>query len=130
MELTSLIQYLRDACFSDDPDIALDTEYVSLTDKQLEDILRVSVSRLKTSIDNLSEGSLYPLVLLSKREIYYRLAVKESPLYDIESDTGKLKRGSRFDHYYKLIMQINNEFQEWVRNEEANRDVSNTEMGN
>lgn len=56
MELTSLIQYLRDACFSDDPDIALDTEYVSLTDKQLEDILRVSVSRLKTSIDNLSEG--------------------------------------------------------------------------
>ena len=130
MELTSLIQYLRDACFSDDPDIVLDSEYVSLTDKQLEDILSVSSSRLKTSVDSLSEATLYPLVLLSKKEIYHRLAVKESPLYDIESDTGKLKRGSRFEHYYKLIMQINNEFQEYVRNEEANRDVSNTEMGN
>lgn len=130
MELTSLIEYLRNSCFTDDPDIGSDSEYVSLTDKQLEDILRVSSSRLNTRVDALTENSLYPLLLLSKKEIYHRLAVKEAPLYDLESDTGKLKRGSRFDHYYKLIMQINIEFQEWVRNEEANRDISNTEMGN
>lgn len=130
MEFNSLIQYLRDACFSDNPDIVHDSEYLTLTDSQLEAILKVSGSRLKVTFDALPEEALYPLMLLSKKEIYHRLAVKESPLYDIESDSGKLNRSSRFDHYYKLIMQINNEFQEYVRNEEANRDVSNTTMGN
>lgn len=130
MEFNSLIQYLRDSCFSDDPEIVYDSEYLTLTDSQLEAILRVSGSRLNVNLDALTDAYLYPLMLLSKKEIYHRLAVKESPLYDIESDSGKLKRSSRFDHYYKLIMQINNEFQEYVRNEEANRDISNTTMGN
>jgi len=55
----------------------------------------------------------YPLNLLVRRDLYYSLAVKESPLFSLRGEAGSLNRQERFEHYYKLITLINEEYQSY-----------------
>lgn len=66
-------------------------------------------------MEYLPEDAVYPIVLLAKKELYYTLAVKEAPLYDIGADNNNyLKRSQRFDHYMKLIAQVDSEYDDWI----------------
>lgn len=127
MNITDLIIYLRESCFVDDSSISNDPEFIALEDSQVESILRLCCYKAKININDLEEGNLYLLMLLARKEIYYRLATKSAPLFNIESESGKLERANRFDHYYKLIQALEEEYTAYIEQMETDRDVSNTD---
>lgn len=114
MTTEKLIQFLRSSVHIQDPDTDNDSKYLSMTDEDLELYLTVALSRdfaSVRSLDALPKASVYPLLLLAKKELYYALAVIEAPLYDMTADSNnQLKRDQRFQHYMKLIAQVDEEY--------------------
>lgn len=127
MQPQDLVQYIKDSCLVDDPNIVEDSEFIALTDEQIQSILLISASKCRANISNLKEEDLYKVVLVTKKEIYYRLALKSAPLYTIEGDAGSLNRSERFEHYYDLIAIVEEEYANYIKELENNRDVSNTD---
>lgn len=127
MQPQDLVQYIKDSCLVDDPNIVEDSEFIALTDEQIQSILLISASKCRAKISNLKDEDLYKVVLVSKKEIYHRLALKSAPLYTIEGDAGSLNRSDRFEHYYDLIAIVEEEYANYIKELEANRDVSNTD---
>ena len=104
-----------------DPDgIGQDSAYLSMTDEDIELYLTVSLTRDfpdVPSLEYLPNESIYPLTLLARKDLFYTLAVKDAPLYDIGADNNNyLKRSQRFDHYMKLIVQADKEYQDYLEN--------------
>ena len=52
------------------------------------------------------------VLLLAKKELYFRLAVTQAPYYDAEVEFGKVLKGRRFDHYIKLVEFVIKEIEE------------------
>lgn len=46
------------------------------------------------------------LILLAKKELYWRFATAIAPSYDLETEFTKLVKSKRFDHYFKLLSAI------------------------
>lgn len=107
-----LLKYFRNSIIEGVGTGLYDPEF-NLSDDELEDILKVSLQTINkdASLDNLNSEFVYPVILLGKREVYYRLATKNAPLYSVDTDTVKLSKQQRFDHYYSLIQAINGEYQ-------------------
>ena len=130
MTKEQLIKFLRSSVHVQDPEINNDSKYLSLTDEDLELYLTVALSRDSSvskgqSLDSLTDAQVYPLLLLAKKELYYALAVIEAPLYDMGADNNNyLKRTQRFEHYMKLIAQVDEEFNKY--NEEDVTGTNNT----
>lgn len=130
MDYISLVRYLRESCLVDEPVTGEDSEFIALTDEQLEGILFVASHKAKIDLNSLDEGDIYLLMLVAKKEVYYRLAVKSAPLYNIEGSSGKLERSSRFTHYNELIQRVEEEYRAYIEELETNRDVSNNSSYN
>lgn len=122
MKVEQIISFLRQSVFVQDPSgaTAQDKQYLSMTDEDLILYLNVAMSRNFSdipSLEYLPEEDLYPVILLAKKELYYTLAVKEAPLYDMGADNNNyLKRSQRFDHYMALLKQANDEYDDWLEN--------------
>ena len=118
MTITQLIRYLRLNVQLQDPDGAIvDPEFLSLTDEDVLLYLNVVLTRdfpQVESLDNLPTEDIYPLILLAKKELFFALAVKQAPLFDIGADNNNyLKRDQRFEHYMKLIAQVDKEYNQF-----------------
>lgn len=117
-----MIQFLRVSVYVQDKDkvTVQDEQYLCMTDEDLLLYLNVVMTRNFSetpSINYLPEEAIYPVIMLAKKELYYTLAVKEAPLYDIGADNNNyLKRSQRFDHYMKLIAQVDKEYEDWLEN--------------
>lgn len=122
MTVEKMIQFLRLSVFIQDKDAVVqqDEQYLCMTDEELLNYLNVAKTRNYADIPSLEympEESVYGLVLLAKKELYYTLAVKEAPLFDLGADNNNyLKRSQRFDHYMKLIAQADGEYKDWLEN--------------
>lgn len=122
MTVEQMIQFLRLSVYVQDKDkvVTVDEQYLCMTDEDLLLYLNLALSRNFSdvpSLEYLPEDAVYPIVLLAKKELYYTLAVKEAPLYDIGADNNNyLKRSQRFDHYMKLIAQVDSEYGDWIEN--------------
>lgn len=118
MTKKALLKFLRNAVLVQAPGIENDSKYLTMTDEDLENLLSVVLSRdyaTVKSLDSLPADAVYPILILAKKELYYTLAVKEAPLYDMGADNNNyLKRSQRFDHYLKLIAQADKEYQDWL----------------
>ena len=121
MTTANFISYLRTSLFIQDSDIKSDPEYITLTDSFLEMTIEVCTSRLNAlasfQLGIISQEILYPLSLLCKKDIYTHLSTKTAPLYDLSiggsSGSSSLKKASRFDHYFSLIKQVEEEYKNW-----------------
>jgi hypothetical protein len=117
MVKTEVIKYLRESVIVQDPSgtTAADPAYLSMTDEELERVLTVALSRDYpwTSINNITNDILYPVVILARKELYYRLASNTAPLYSIGFGDSSLRKNLRFDHYTKLINETNKEYQDY-----------------
>ena len=125
-----LIELLRDSCLVDDPELVEDTNYLALTDEQLQEVLLLANSRVskgKYTLDSIPESHIYPVMLLSKKEIYHRLASKYAPDYTIQGNAGTLNISDRFRHFMELAKQMEEEYKNYLEDMELNRDVSNTD---
>lgn len=130
MDLNNLISYIRQSCMIDDPSLVEDSNYLVLKDEDIEIIINIADSRLSAYKSLLNEGKdlLYPLVLQAKREIYSRLAVKYANDIDLKGEAGTLYKEQKFKHYISLINQLDREWSSYIKELEANRDVSNTNL--
>lgn len=121
MKVEQMISFLRQSVYIQSPDSATqDSAYLCMTDEDLLLYMNFALSRNFSdvpSLDNLPEEDVYPLLLLSKMELYSTLAVKEAPLVDIGADNNNyLKRSQRFDHYMALLKQAKDEYDDWLEN--------------
>ena len=121
MTVEDLVKYLRLNVSIQNSDglTEQDSAYLGMTDEDL--ILYMSVVLTRNypdvpSLDLLPTEYIYPVILLSKKELYYALAVKEAPLYDLGADGGYLKRSQRFEHYMKLVAQTDSEYKDYLEN--------------
>lgn len=130
MDLNSLISYIRQSCMIDDPSLVEDSNYLVLEDKDIEIIINIADSRLSAYKSLLNEGNdlVYPLVLQAKKEIYSRLAVKYANDIDLKGEVGTLYKEQKFKHYTSLINQLEREWSSYIKELEANKDVSNTSL--
>lgn len=106
-----LIRYLRDSLKLQDPNIENDPDY-KFSDSELLDVIKmVMLSRDPSfTFDNLPEGEIPLIMILSKREIYWRLATSSAPYYPISAEGATLQKNVRFDHYLALIKQLESEY--------------------
>jgi len=116
-----MVSYLRMSVSVQDPTGTVqDSAYLSMNDEDIVLFMNIVLTRNYPeipSLDYLPAECIYPIILLSKKELYYTLAVKEAPLYDIGADNNNyLKRSQRFDHYMKLIAQVDKEYTDFLEN--------------
>ena len=115
----TLVKYLRDSVLVQDPSTAEDPIWLQMSDDDLAIVLEVAKHRdfPNQVLSSLANGVVYPLMLVAKKELYYRLAVKTAPNYDIRGDeAGELKRSQRFEHFMSLIKQTEAELQNYMEN--------------
>lgn len=122
MTVEQMIQFLRISVYVQDKDkiTVQDPQYLCMTDEDLLLYLNLAMSRNYSdtpSLNYLPEDAVYGVIILAKKELYYTLAVKEAPLFDMGADNNNyLKRSQRFDHYMKLIAQADKEYEDWLEN--------------
>lgn len=115
-----LIRYLRLNLSIQDPEgvVEKDEAYLSMTDEDLKLYMQTVLSRNfphTYTLEYLRQEDVYPLILLTRKELYYALATKEAPLYDLGADDSYIKRSQRFDHYMRLIAQVDKEYGDFLK---------------
>lgn len=97
----------------------IDSAYLAMSDGDIELFLKMGCSRAYphiTDLNDLEEGSEYPVMLLAKIELYTKLAVLKADKIDLTADNNnQLKQSQRFDHYMKLVAQTKEEYDSWVK---------------
>lgn len=97
-----------------------DPAFLTMTDEELTMFLKLGMSKVYPSMEDLTDlppGSDYPVILVSKKELYLKLAVTSAPLYDLTADNNnQLKRNQRFQHYMALAENAQEEYEDWVEN--------------
>lgn len=119
MGVDELVKYLRLSVRVQDTDnmVENDSKYLEMSDEDLVLFLQVALTRNypTLTLDSITPEVVYPLTLLAKKELYYTLAVKEAPLVDLTADNNnQIHRSQRFDHYMKLIGQIDAEYEDYL----------------
>ena len=108
-----IITYLRNSLQEFAVEVAGQCNDFDISNEELENVLRVSLTRIdpKLDLDNVPQENLYDLVLLAKREVLFRLATKNAPLYKISSDTMTIYKADRFEHYISLVQMVDSEIE-------------------
>lgn len=105
------INYFRRSVRLDDVTTANDPAYV-FSDDDLYGILEVSApSHTGKGIEETPDNEFYFVLLLAKREIYYRLATTTAPFYPLKAEGASLDKNVRFDHYIKLVETVTKEYE-------------------
>ena len=96
----------------------IDSAYLDMTDEDIILFLKLGATRAYPEIDSLEdlpEGSDYPVVLLAKIELYLKLAVLKANKVDMTADNNnQLKQSQRFSHYMDLVEEARKEYNDWV----------------
>lgn len=118
MQIQDIIKFLRQSVLVQDPDVAtVDEDFLSMKDEDFIPLLQIALSKVDPSDDlfSLSEENLYGLILMSKKELYHRLATKSAKSYSLTSSSGAhLNRSDVFDHYYRLIQEVQEEYTKYL----------------
>lgn len=124
MDKAKLIQYLRSSLVLQNPNIVTDPAY-KYTDLELEDVLTMVLPAHNPSYTELTfpKNEEYFLILLAKKEIYYRLATATAPLYPLTAEGAELRKDVRFEHYMSLIRRVEVEYTQSLSHFESNKEV-------
>lgn len=117
MTIPELIKYLRLNVCIQDPAVTSDTVYLNMSDDDIKLYMELALSRdfPNEQLDSLPNESIYPLILLSKKELYYALAVAAAPNYNLGADNNNyLKRSERFNHYMSLVNAAAKEYEQYL----------------
>lgn len=124
MTVEQIIRFLRLSVSIQDAEngniVTEDSEYLAMSDEDLLLYLNIVLTRNFPDIPSIafiSNEEIYPIVTLTKKELYSTLAAKDAPLYDLGADNNNyLKRSQRFEHYMKLVAQADKEYSDWLEN--------------
>ena len=111
LDLERLVPYLRKSLLLDDPTINTDSAF-QYTDEDLADILEMSLYEHNPNytLENFPKQESTFVVLLAKKEIYYRLATASAPLYPLKAEGAELRKDYRFNHYMELLKLVTSEY--------------------
>lgn len=113
-----LIQALRLAVNVDNQEQGVDGR-LNMTDEELMLFIKLGLSEVYPScetLDDLPIGADYPIILVSKKELYLKLAVTYAPWYNIAAEGGNtLSRSQRFEHFMKLAENAQDEYENWQK---------------
>ena len=105
------IHYFRKSVRLDEPRTETDSAF-KFTDEDLWSILEYSAPIHRgLTIDQTEDNEFYMVLLLAKREVYYRLATSSAPFFRIEADNSRIEKNMRFDHYMKLVESVVEEYE-------------------
>lgn len=123
LTVPELVTQVRNRVFVQNPDAGTVSEdYLVYSDGDLVQFLKMSASRIfpGVALENLPDGSEYPVVLLTAISLYNNLAVKYANKVDLGADNNNyLKLSQKFDHYKDLAEQAQEEYDNWLENEGA-----------
>lgn len=124
MTTEELVKVLRDSVNISNKESGVeDGAVIALSDDDLKLSLKVSMSRTFpdiTDFEDLPDGSAYPIILLSKIDMYLRLAVLRAEQVNLVADNNnQLQQGQRFDHYMKLAEEARTEYENWVNDDSS-----------
>ena len=125
---TEVIDYLRRSLALDKSSVNTDPAYV-FSDDNLWNILEtvVGIHNPKYTMETLPKAELQFVILLARKEVYYRLASASAPFYPLEAEGASLRKDIRFEHYYKLIKLVTDEyFISWAEFDSKTNHVVNT----
>lgn len=118
MTIQQLVAFLRQSVMVQDPEVAVvDEDFLQMKEEDLVLLLQIALSKVapEENLSTLSQENIYPTILVAKKELYHRLAVKSAPKYDLTSSSGaELHRDDIFNHYYKLIDDIEKEYNRYM----------------
>lgn len=120
MTTAKLIKYLRLNVNVQMPESVVDSAYLAMSDEDLLLYMDIALTRdfpKVPSLEYLPNADVYPLILLTKKELYYALATKDAPKFDLGADNNNyLKQAQRFEHYMKLVAQVDKEYSDYLEN--------------
>ena len=125
LTVKDLIQLLRSSVnVQSEESEVIDPAYLTMTDDDIELYIKLGVSRAYPNVTDLSDlpsGAEYPIILLSKIELYLKLAVLKADKVDMGADNNNyLKQDQRFKHYMSLVEEARIEYDSWLENEGVN----------
>lgn len=107
----NFIDMIRESVKLQDPDTVADPAY-QFTDDELWRILclKTPVYNPDYTPDTIPDEEKDAVVILSRIELYWRLASATAPLYPLEAEDAKLQKNVRFDHYLALIKEASRQY--------------------
>lgn len=130
MTSAEMVAFLRNSVNVQQANV-IDTAYLAMTDADILSFLQIAILRdyPEHTPDTLPTSCIYPVILLAKKELYSKLAVIAAPDYMIAADNNNyLKREQRFEHYYKLIDQVNVEYEAYQRDGGTNNTLTSYDV--
>lgn len=125
-----LIDYVRKSVALAEPSVEKDTAYI-FSDEDIFNIISMSIPQHNPNytLENFPDNELSMLAILSRVEIFWRLATSSAKFYPISAEGADLKKNYRFTHYYKLIQLASLEYKEAKANFMASN-VNTIKLGN
>ena len=105
------VDALRRSIRLQNPDVEKDKAY-KYTDDDLWEILELvtPIHDAEYTVLTVPNNERFLVLLLAKRELFYRLATATAPLYPLEAEGASLRKDVRFDHYIKLIKLVEDSY--------------------
>lgn len=125
MTKQDMVDFVRLQIHIQDPHgtILVDNEdYLRLTDEQIVLFMRVAMSKKhwRYDLEIIPGDAVYPLMLLTKREVFVSLAAKVAPDYDMTADNNNvLREHQMFQAYLALIREIDRQYAEYLEQTDA-----------
>ena len=82
----------------------------SITPEDINTVLKRQCTSLNLDYEDLPPTSEGILICLTRKELYWKLATASAPMYELNMDGLKVSKQTRFDHYLKLIQQVEQEY--------------------
>lgn len=122
LTIDELVKVLRDNVNVQNTESdVIDEYFLAMSDEDLLLYIKLGVSRAYpkiTDLEDLPDGSDYPIILLAKIELYTKLATIRADKVDLTADNNnQLKLGQRFTHYMTLVSQAKEQYDQWVEDE-------------
>lgn len=106
-----LIDYVRHSVVLGSPETEKDPAYV-FSDEDIFNIIKMCIGQHNANytVETFPDNEQSMLVLLARKEIYWRLATSSAKFYPISAEGAELRKDYRFKHYFQLIQEIDKQY--------------------
>ena len=87
----------------------------AITEEELEVILKMKCSLLGHQYPIIPTEDVPLLICLARKEVYWKMATASAPLYKLNLEDLSVDKNVRFDHYLKLIQQVDKEYEQLLK---------------
>ena len=122
-----LLKYLKDSLALKEKGVSVkDDPAFDYDEERLWAVINVAITAHNPNYtaETFPQNELNFLVLLAKKEIYYRMATATAPFYPLEAEGASLRKDYRFTHYMALIRAVEEEYSiAWAKFKDSNTKV-------